>query len=65
MVGGLANVRNDPKLEINISNYEEHFFSREGRIKRLVPIIMKDILSFITTFMLIYFFGHTLSYATL
>ena len=38
MVGGLANVRNDPKLEINISNYEEHFFSREGRKKRLVPI---------------------------
>ena len=33
-----ANVRIDPKLEIDISKYEEHFFSREGIKKRLVPI---------------------------
>ena len=38
IVPRFANVRNNPKLEINISYYEEHFFSREGRKKRLVPI---------------------------
>ena len=38
IVPRLANVRNDPKLERNISNYEQHFFSRKDRKKRLEPI---------------------------
>lgn len=38
IVPRFANVRNDPKLERNICKYEENFFSKEGRKKRLVPI---------------------------
>ena len=38
IVPRLTNVRNDPKLEINISNYEEYFFPEKVEKKRLVPI---------------------------
>ena len=38
IVPRFANVRNDPKVGRNMSKYEENFFSKEGRKKRLVRI---------------------------